>query len=840
MPDLPLVAPLAVLSEDWPLRDVLLLTFNCNLGFFERVALGRIRARGARITVVSDADMVYADPEAVRFAGRSYLDGRAICRTGGAFHPKLIVAVGEQQAAVLIGSGNVSPGGWIDNAELWTLLRASIDDGASKAIGHVADFLDALPEHVRFTPGVTDVLPEISAGLRTFPATDIGPQLVSSLSGRIIDQLPTLPTSDRLIVATPFHDRDAAATVRLRAQLHATSVEVLHQKQTLFDGARMAAALERMNGRVARIEGSRYHHGKLIEWHDAIGITALTGSPNCSRAALLRSMTEGGNCELGLVARLPASLRPMASGLESPMTIADREWDESQVQTAQTLAGLLAVILEPDGLRVILRSELGEPAELQHMADSTWSRLDVVPAGQDEHLVGFRLPGGSALRLVHPDGTTSNVIWVADLVRTGFRAVTARRSLPNDPLQMALDPHLVTLVENALATVRAWAGETPGPTTHAYTSTSHEAGSRASWRDYIDAFRGEVGDEFSFFVLPHLMRIAGAEPPNPHGAGIGEEQEDAELAAEQTDEIETITQQLESLRKSDRMAERLRTYRRMCERLTETATRPHPVLIAGTALTVGGAALGCWPSKLELAVQLRHSLRQLAKVAEDPDLRVDAANIGAVAFAILRAQQHSTASSNELALTVRLAAREARTLLTHATAEGITERAAGLVSAVFGPAVTTASVLAVVGAVTTSDHIAAAAQLLEADHGTPCEVTNNCIRLSGQVKGQPWRAALRAVGLAQDAPAVGALAYGPSGSAAAAWRPPVLVVVTRTPKARRITRYRLNTMLWPHDLARTDGPIPIQYEDGTWYLGNEVPPDIEELLRDAGILLEDL
>jgi hypothetical protein len=829
-----------VLSEEWPLRDVLLLTFNSNLGFFERAALARVRARGARVTIVSDADMVHADPEAVRFAGRSYLDGRAICRAGGAFHPKLIVTLGEQQAAVLIGSGNVSPGGWIDNAELWTLLRASVDDGAPATIGAVADFLDGLPDQVRFTPGVTDVLPQISAGLRSFPVGEVGPQLVSTVSGRIIDQLPVLTSSDHLIVATPFHDRNAEATTRLRSQLQPRTVEVLHQKHTLFDGERMAAALETMNGSVARIEDGRYHHGKLIEWHGPMGKTALTGSPNCSRAALLRSLAEGGNCELGLVAPLVESLRPRTGDVEAPATIANREWDDSQQQLAETPAGLLAVILEPDGLRVILRTQLAQPADLQHLADGVWTRLDIVPAGRDEHLVTYRLPGGSALRLLDAGGQASNVIWVADLARTGFRAVTARRSLPSDPVQMALDPHLVTLVENALATVRAWSSESAGPSTHAFVSNEQETAERVSWRDYIDAFRGEVGDEFSFFVLPHLMRAAGAEPTGaPHG-GVGEEQEDAELAAEEAAEIETITQRLEALRKSERMAERLRTYRRMCEKLTEPAPRPQPVLIAGTALTVGGAALGCWPDRVELAAQLRRSLRQLGKVADEPDLRVDAANIGAVALAVLRAQVRSPSAGDELALTFRLASREVRSLLVHATEEGITERAAGLVSAVFGPSVTTARIIDLVESVTAPDHVSVAAQLLEVEHRTSCEVSHSCIRLTEPVAGVPWRAALRAIGLAQDAPVVGAVAHGPAGTSAAAWRAPHLVVVNRTAKARRITRYKLNTMLRPLDLSRSEGSIPIQYEAGNWYLGDSVPSEVEELLFEAGILLDEI
>ena len=832
-------SPLAVLSEDWPLREVLLLTFNCNLGFFERSALARVRARGARVTLVSDADMVHGDPEVVRFSGRSYLDGRAICRYGGAFHPKLIVTLGEAQAAVLIGSGNVSPGGWIDNAELWTLLRGSTEDGAPGAVGQVADFLDRLPTQVRFSPGVTDVLPEIASGLRTFPAIENGPELLSTLWGPIIDQLPAERASGPMVVATPFHDRNAEATTRMHERLQPTAVEVLHQFHTSFEGKRLASALGTMNGSVATITDTRYHHGKLFEWETLAGRRALTGSPNASSAALLRGMAAGGNCELGLISLVEASLRPDTGTPEEPDAVADRQWDPGLEQKPAVAAGLFAVLLEADGLRVLLRSALAEPAELQHLADGRWERLDIMPAGAEVHLTEFRLPGGSALRLLHADGSTSNVIWVADLARTGFRSVAARRSLPSGPVQMVLDPHLVTMVEHALATLRAWSSEAAGPSTVPLRAPAVEAGGKKSWREYIEGFRAEVGDEFSFFVLPHLMRAAGAEPPQPATKSAGDEREDAEEAAQEADEFETLTVRLEALRRSDKMAERLRTYRRMCEKLTEPAARPHPVLIAGTTLTVGGAALGCWKDKTELASQLRRSLLQLARVATDADLAVDAGNIAAVALAVLRAQVRAVTAGDELAMIYKLASREARALLVHANADGIAERAAGLVAAAFGPAVTTTCVLAIVESVTKPDHLAIAAELLDEEHGLECDVEGGCIRFAEPVKGDPWRAVLLAIGLGQDAPGVGSVAIGAGGLAAAAWRKPHLVAVRRTPKARRVTLYKLNAMVGPHDLARTVGPIPARYEVGNWYDDN-VPDEMKEILAGVGILLKDL
>lgn len=837
MPDVA-VAPLAVLAEKWPLRDVLILTYNSNLGFFERAALARVRSRGARVTLVSDADMVHADPEAVRYAGHSYLDGRALCHNHGACHPKLVVTVSDDQAAVLVGSGNASPGGWVDNAELWTLLRAD-GDGAPETLHRVAEFLLALPDHVRFTPGVADVLSDVAASLQSFHATEAGPTVVSSVWGPIIEQLPEAPNVAHLTIATPFHDKAADATRQLYKRLQPDTLEVLIQDATVFDGERLAGVLDAAGGTLATITSRRYHHGKLIEWSCPDEHVALTGSLNASGVALLKGMADGGNCELGLVGPVDQSLRPATGDVQQPAEVTDREWEPPPESAGRAAVSLLAVLLETDGIRVVLREPLDAPAQLQHLVDSQWVTIDSVAAAVMDHLVTYRLPGAAALRLVDESDEPSNVVWVTDLSRTSFRTVAPRRTLPSQPLEIALDPHLVTMVEQALATVRAWSAETAGPAAVPLRAHIGTAATRESWRDYIDGFRADVGDDFSFFALPHLMRAAGAEPPQP-SPQPGEPGDDGEGAEEAAgDELErAITARLEELQRDDRMADRLASYRRMCEKLnTDDPARPRPVLVAATALTVGGVALGCWKERKAVATELRRSLRPLARLAGDPDLAIDAANIAAVALAVIRAQVRSITSGDEATMQYRHAAREVRHLLVHATDEGIADRAKGLVKAVFGPAMTTMRVREIVESVTAPDHIAAAVELLYVEHGTAAEVAGTCIRITDPVAGDGTNAVLRAIGLAQDAAVVGAVASGPKGAAAAVWRAPLLAVVRRGLK-RRVTLYKFSGLLRPSDYGRAEGILTHQYEQGNWFAA--VPDHVQELLLEGGVLIEDV
>ena len=93
-------------STDPSAEEVVLFTFNHDLAFFERSALGLLQQTGARITVVADSRVAHHDLYAVRRAGIAYLPGLAWCP--GAFHPKLFVMPGTETTTVARGPVNLS------------------------------------------------------------------------------------------------------------------------------------------------------------------------------------------------------------------------------------------------------------------------------------------------------------------------------------------------------------------------------------------------------------------------------------------------------------------------------------------------------------------------------------------------------------------------------------------------------------------------------------------------------------------------------------------------------------------------------------------------------------
>jgi hypothetical protein len=161
-------SPYALLDEVERAQEVLVLTYIAGLEYFERFALANARATGARVTVISDAMMVHADPMVVRRSGTQYLDARAVCPSG-ALHPKLVLIVGDGHARVAIGSGNLTMAGWHGNAETWTVLRADEDEGPA-TLREVSGFLRELAiSEITLSPGADDALNRAPTSSTCFP-----------------------------------------------------------------------------------------------------------------------------------------------------------------------------------------------------------------------------------------------------------------------------------------------------------------------------------------------------------------------------------------------------------------------------------------------------------------------------------------------------------------------------------------------------------------------------------------------------------------------------------------------------------------------------------------------
>lgn len=124
----------------FPATHVLGTTYSLSLVFFETVVLPLLRERLEGCVLLTDRlGLMRATQEAgaLREAARTYAVAAVPHRR--AFHPKVWVLIGGERAVLLVGSGNLTQAGMVDNLEAFEAVELT---GANAAPGVAAEVLE--------------------------------------------------------------------------------------------------------------------------------------------------------------------------------------------------------------------------------------------------------------------------------------------------------------------------------------------------------------------------------------------------------------------------------------------------------------------------------------------------------------------------------------------------------------------------------------------------------------------------------------------------------------------------------------------------------------------------
>jgi hypothetical protein len=442
--------------------EALFCTFDADLGWFEQTVLGVARSAGARVTVVADAGVSAPDPRAVLNAGTRYVHGLAVAGSGAGFHPKVTVIAGPERAMIAIGSGNLTPAGWRLNRETWTFITAD-REGCPAIVTDVAGWLRTLDRVRAISPlavrGIERTAAQLDGLVAGGPVTGTGHRLVHTSAGPLIDQLPAGQVS-HLFLYAPFLDEKAPAVRQLIERLRPGRVTLAVQsgRRTVIqpNAVQQIVADLRVPFEVAEDDGADYRHGGLIEAVGADGVRwTLTGSPDLSDRALLRSAEDGGHVVVGIVSRPGSGLFP--AGRPVPLAdVAAVRLPRPSARRAAAGVPLLAAVRTPNGLELVLAEPPAAPGRLLAADVDRWADVGAVPAGMvSDTVTGLNLPGGTPVRCSWDDGL-GGIVFVTDpdlvLVRVGETRDAA------GPADLIADPQLLERWLRAL-------GEPAGPGT---------------------------------------------------------------------------------------------------------------------------------------------------------------------------------------------------------------------------------------------------------------------------------------------------------------------------------------------------------------------------------------
>ncbi|MCZ7665177.1 MAG: hypothetical protein M5U22_20620 [Thermoleophilia bacterium] len=296
-----------------PWDSLLILTFGAQLDFYENALVRQLADRCRNRVILCDATMyreicerVAEHAGQVRTMNQRYLVS-GIQGPRGVAHAKCILLLNREEGRMLVGSGNLSLGGYARNQELFTLWHFTPEEPRNRRefiavrqlVERLADLAWFQPEAAHQIQAMWEGAPWIRAQL------DESPSVRHNIDVPLLSQFVSAVGDERvheLHVLAAFYDEKVAALRRALALLNPDLCRVyLQPNQTSVDPDALRAVLDNWEGKSQLIlyssegagRGDPYCHAKLLLARTATRSLCLQGSPNLSQVALLRVASQG-------------------------------------------------------------------------------------------------------------------------------------------------------------------------------------------------------------------------------------------------------------------------------------------------------------------------------------------------------------------------------------------------------------------------------------------------------------------------------------------------------------------------------------------------------------------
>ncbi len=302
------------LLEVAPASVAAMSTFNFDPVFFEnRLLRTKALSSARRIIVFMDASQwrkLLLDDPPTRLLNRRYLVV-PVRPPRGVFHPKLHLLARHDGGQVLCGSNNLTRPGCTGNLEL---LNASPFGGEEDDPAHLRLAQDAFAFFQRTCDFVGDELGRVARKWLTelgqeMPWLTGGPAetssatvtLIHSYQGSVWDRIAAelvVSPPKRVVIVSPFFDRDASLVKRLCDAWPKCRIEIVAQHKTSQLPAKALKACG-ANVQLTVLESpARRLHAKLMAWESSRRVGFIVGSANFTTAAF-----DGRNIETCLLVR---------------------------------------------------------------------------------------------------------------------------------------------------------------------------------------------------------------------------------------------------------------------------------------------------------------------------------------------------------------------------------------------------------------------------------------------------------------------------------------------------------------------------------------------------------
>ena len=304
-------------------RYILGTTYTLSLAFFESAIIPEFnRERLKSCLIISDSlgyHNALTEATALQGAAQDYMVVRA--PISGSFHPKVWLVVGDIEAVLLTGSGNLTQAGFMTNAELFDAVRITSDSPPSPALlADVRSFITGLagmwhPEDqqellcVETLTNIEQALAGLAVATHHEPN---GVRFLHSFQGPLLEQMPAIPDAKELYVAAPYFGDSLQGVDLLTARYPAAKLHLypaVHSGQaTNIPLAQLKKSYSKAHVSPLSIPGKKgaLAHLKLY----GLALADDTARLYCTSANCTQAAWQGPNVEAGLLRTVPLADLP--------------------------------------------------------------------------------------------------------------------------------------------------------------------------------------------------------------------------------------------------------------------------------------------------------------------------------------------------------------------------------------------------------------------------------------------------------------------------------------------------------------------------------------------------
>lgn len=308
---------LKLIDAEKDVTNAIILTHNIDFIFLQSIVLPVMKRCGnPKLTIFADAqcatETYSRQAPIISGLGTRYRVVKVPMLSGFRFHPKAVLLSGEKRGSLWVGSGNLTFGGWRENAEIWRSFNS--DKDGTGVFNAFYRYLKNILERILLKDPVLGEIEEAyDKGTRQWALDMDEPEHLVGRTGSesfsMLDEVENIlggRNIDEIVLCSPYFDNEGKALQLIGEKFKPHTVKVLAQNRKSGLWKSVAEELPSsyqiqpvIFNRKSQDDYPReaFIHAKFYALIHGEEVTVVAGSANCSNAALTIPGSSG-NAEL--------------------------------------------------------------------------------------------------------------------------------------------------------------------------------------------------------------------------------------------------------------------------------------------------------------------------------------------------------------------------------------------------------------------------------------------------------------------------------------------------------------------------------------------------------------